>query len=362
MKHSAKRTLKVMLHVILCITMVAVFGNFCRLRTVAAQHPYKEYLSGVIVLALVYLNTLFLFPRLFKTKRTLLYLLWTSVSVVVASLLEMSLVFPDAMLVIGGQFTLPDGVLYFVEDGLCVLFRDFSVVAFSFAVMAMENYISQWNRMEIYLARELQLVETKDFKTKTNIRISIKDIAYIYQDQNYTYLNLSNGTKVFRYGTLMQMTGLLNDDSYVQITGKTVVMCNSIQRYDLSGVVVKVSPKNVLLPFSSMYQEIAMNRIFNLTGLHPYEEKTKKKPQYSASHKQKESAEKLIYNYIASHPKCKAADIKKNRSISQPTVNRILAQLKKDGLIEYVGSKKTGGYKATGNRQQKETFQETSLS
>ena len=30
---------------------------------------------------------------------------------------------------------------------------------------------------------------------------------------------------------------------------------------------------------------------------------------------------------------------------SQSTVNRILGQLKADGLIEYAGSKKTGGYR-----------------
>jgi len=34
------------------------------------------------------------------------------------------------------------------------------------------------------------------------------------------------------------------------------------------------------------------------------------------------------------------------RSISQATVNRILKKLKDEGLIEYVGSKKTGGYHA----------------
>ena len=34
-------------------------------------------------------------------------------------------------------------------------------------------------------------------------------------------------------------------------------------------------------------------------------------------------------------------------NLSVATVNRILKQLKQDGLIEYVGSKKTGGYRVT---------------
>jgi uncharacterized membrane protein len=37
--------------------------------------------------------------------------------------------------------------------------------------------------------------------------------------------------------------------------------------------------------------------------------------------------------------------LSKNLTYSSPIVHRILAQLKKEGLIEYVGSKKTGGYK-----------------
>ena len=54
----------------------------------------------------------------------------------------------------------------------------------------------------------------------------------------------------------------------------------------------------------------------------------------------------LLYAFIVEHPDCSASEIKKNRSLSQSSVNRILAQLKKEGLIEYVGSKKTGGYRA----------------
>ena len=50
-------------------------------------------------------------------------------------------------------------------------------------------------------------------------------------------------------------------------------------------------------------------------------------------------------DYISEHPLCPASDIQKYRRVSTATVNRILAQLKRENLIEYVGSKKTGGYR-----------------
>ncbi len=39
---------------------------------------------------------------------------------------------------------------------------------------------------------------------------------------------------------------------------------------------------------------------------------------------------------------------------SQSTVNRILGQLKADGLIEYDGSKKTGGYRVVNHKNQQQ--------
>ena len=52
----------------------------------------------------------------------------------------------------------------------------------------------------------------------------------------------------------------------------------------------------------------------------------------------------LILNYINGHPDCKGTDIMQFCHLSLSTVNRNLKQLKEEGLIEYVGSKKTGGY------------------
>ena len=59
----------------------------------------------------------------------------------------------------------------------------------------------------------------------------------------------------------------------------------------------------------------------------------------------KEKAE-AVFAFVQSHPGTRSAEITAGTSISQSTVERCLAELRKQGRIEYVGSKKNGGYEA----------------
>ncbi|MBO4382000.1 MAG: winged helix-turn-helix domain-containing protein, partial [Bacteroidales bacterium] len=52
---------------------------------------------------------------------------------------------------------------------------------------------------------------------------------------------------------------------------------------------------------------------------------------------------------ICKQPGCKSAEISAKIELSSRTVERCLFELKKQGLIQYTGSKKTGGYKAVNN-------------
>ena len=53
-----------------------------------------------------------------------------------------------------------------------------------------------------------------------------------------------------------------------------------------------------------------------------------------------------VFAYIQSHPGCRSTEITSETSISQSTVERCLAELRKQGRVAYVGSKKNGGYEA----------------
>ena len=56
-----------------------------------------------------------------------------------------------------------------------------------------------------------------------------------------------------------------------------------------------------------------------------------------------------IYSYIQKNPLAKHADIQQLVNKSDATIERYLKILKKNGLIKYVGAKKTGGFEIIEN-------------
>ena len=329
---------------------ILIFGGFTRLRTTAAPHLYKEYLSGVFVLFMLFLNNLIIFPVFFKTNRIWFYLLLTAISVLATCTFEMVLVSSDVLPLLRCQFSPAETRLYFITDGLSVLFRDILLIGFSFSLSALQYYFDKNYQKDIAMAQDMHVLEAIiDDKSKTEIRVDIANMSYAIQEKNVTYLWLKTGERAKRYGSMRSLMKILNKECYVQLTGSTIAICKNILRYDTTGVIVKGKPKNFMLPYSELFREKAMSELYEKTGLNPHEIKSTRKKEVQQgsehTHQQKNKTEKLICAFIAEHPGCSASEIKKNRSISQSTVNRILKQLKEDGLITYEGSKKTGGYR-----------------
>jgi hypothetical protein len=336
-------------HLLFCLFIIAFFGNFCTLRIASCQHIYKEYLSGVIVLMIVYANYFVLFPRYYEKSLFLKYSLWTFVSVIVAFLLEMLLVAPEISATYGApsrMFTM-EGV---VIDGFYVLLRDISFATVTFTTLAMNYYRKRALEHEIVLLEEYNMIEAKRRgKDTTLCRINLNAVSYCQQNDNFTQIHLVDGQVLYRDGTLRNFVKLICNHHGVQISRNVIVPYKNIKSFNQSGVVVKSSPQNVILSFTSSYQQNACIQIMQNTGKLESGDISRallpKQQSKSLTNNQRKQQRDILLEYISKHPNCSAADIKKNRRISQSTVNRILAQLKKEGLIEYVGSKKTGGYK-----------------
>ena len=79
----------------------------------------------------------------------------------------------------------------------------------------------------------------------------------------------------------------------------------------------------------------------NMDGVQPDIKEEKEKRNPSVPPKEKLDA---VLNYILEHPGCRSTEIASRTKYPQTTLERCIAVLKRQGFIEYTGSKKIGGY------------------
>lgn len=370
---------------VICATVVIlVFGNFCRLRHIAWPCLYKEYLSGVIALVPVFLNFYVFFPLFYLKNKNTNYLILTCLSVIIACLGEMWMVYPQIYSVAMYHSTAEAASYSVFIDGLCVLFRDSAFVCFAFLVKALcenrqyrhemesqvlvshhqiqaqmdenlisgNNEISADNQPDTLTTEKTKTAQKqlrgKSFEEKEMVLLDVDNILYCQQDHNYTYMYLVDGQRYFRYGSLQEVMGLLTDANGVQISRNTFVLYRHIVRYDHEAVYLRNphTDKENGLSISSYYRESAQS----LLGQHfrkVVTENRKQRKEFSditSDKRRKQTAS--VYSFIANHPGCSAVEIKKHKHLSISTIQRIVVILKRRGMVEYRGSKRSGGYYA----------------
>ena len=346
MRNYRKTILSLLANLLFCFVVVFLFGNYCFIRTAACPHLYKEYLSGVLALAMVYINALLIFPVLMEG-RLRAYILWNVVCTFAFSFQEMAMVFPDVFPNLHYQF--PDeAVKHFVFESFLVFLRNAAISASVFCVQVIPFLSKQIQNRDKILLKDFGSISAKD-ADKNGITVHLNVISYFQQNQNNTIIHLADGKRLFRYGSLKQLCQLVCTDYAVQTSRDTVVPYGNIENFTESYVTVKLSPDKIDIPITDQYKSSAIKELQSHVSIRePKRSKLKHPHTKTKGLSKKELQIQSIVDYISEHPLCPASDIQKYRRISTATVNRILAQLKQDGLIEYVGSKKTGGYRVVG--------------
>ena len=354
MNSKHRNVLRWISNIVFCIGLVVFFGTNCRLRPAACHHIYKEYLSGIAVLFIIYINRFVLFPGLYVKAKYWKYVLYTTISTLAAFVFEMVLVAPDLAYATISQFPLRDAFAYLVMDGFFVLVRDTAFAMATFTGQAIFYYNDLNKNKDRVLLAEFHAIEVYTLQNNKKVLVALDDVSCCRQEKNYTRFFLSNGQSFIRYGTFKDFSELLNETYAVQVRRGTLVPYSNVVSYNSLGVVVKSIPENIIISYSENYAahayEILSSRIKQGVVEKSITTKKKNPPKAKTAKKKNPQMRDLLYAFIAKHPGCSASEIKRNRSVSQSTVNRILGQLKADGLIEYTGSKKTGGYRVVGTQ------------
>ena len=182
--------------------------------------------------------------------------------------------------------------------------------------------------------------------------ISIDDIFYCCKNGNETEIYTEDGTKHTRYCTIKYLTQLFEDKDFIRISPSIIVPIKHIASCDGKEVVLKMMPWTET-PLTFRLDTQKFPHVVDLIEEHlpadqvsiifkqQVDENEDAKNISSVPPKEKLDA---VYDYIKEFPGCRSTVLIAHTSYSKTTMDRILSELRKQGLVEFRGSKKKGGY------------------
>jgi predicted transcriptional regulator len=359
------KKIKAVLFTLFAVLVLCAFNYYSLLRPAAYGALYKESITAIFVISICFLNYFVLFPILYKKRKFLLYAVSTFFSVLITAIAEEVLVYPQVSEIFSpiGDLTLHEYTIFLT---FILLIRNLCFVSLFLLVSLLEDSIRENKEINDSVKKINNLIiakcENGENKSKM-ITIPINDIVYCQQEENYTYIFTTAGNKYNRNCSLSSFAKELGNQLVVRISRGVIVFYKHVHSFDENNVYVAFMDKEKPIGFliSNAYKENAMRllkknttpRPHHVNELLPNPEQTQgieetiqiSNEMESACQTEERNNIQFVLDYINGHPDCKGTDIVQFCRLSLSTVNRILKQLRDEGLIEYSGSKKTGGYR-----------------
>lgn len=324
-----------------------LFTNFSMLRPSPVNARNKEYFIGLFLLFVCFLNAFVLHPLFVQKNRMTAYVVYTVISLIVALVVEFAWLYADIMGCALGHLTQKEANHYYWGCVFFAFLRDAGLLSFTFLSCEFHNNrVREKNTERLLIETEDNLL-VKDMNENL-VLLDYKHIRYCEQEQNVTKIYGKEDEVFFRYGSLKNFQSLFQDNYFIQINRKVLVASKFIKKYS-EGQLWLVN-ENAPFEVSPSFQ--------NQKGMRPTEQSTAKKgrKQIQGDNVAIDNIKtKKVYRLITNNPVISGIKISEQTHFSQSTVQRILKKLKDDGLIEYVGSRKTGGYRVTGTPQETTT-------
>ena len=336
MKHWYDKTsVQVIFHLLFLLVMWYFFGCNCHLRPIAYPDGYKEYLSGVIAVSVIYLNYYLLFPKFYTQRKYDLYWCLSVFSVVISGAAEMVMVAPNLLNMYSKSGYTDLATHFLLEESLLVTLRNGGLVLFAYALNTILWLQRESEEKDFSLRKKFNFLEVRDKEHKTLIRI--RQICYCIQERNVTSIHLTDGSTYLRYNSMNDLEELLGSEEFLRISRNVIVQKKRILQ--LNGINVEMEGnddgESISLEVGISYMEMVEEYMEQLISERFWSEAEIRNPKIE-----------LVYQYIKKHPNCKIEKICNGCHLAEGTLKRYLTVLKHNKRVEYRGSKKLGGYYA----------------
>ena len=339
------------LNVLFCLALLWFFTHYSYLRPYAGS-TMKEVIAALLLLFSLYINYYLLYPKLHKNHPVLYWLLVIVVSFLTACA-DLAVAYHGIMQCNAFIIKELGEFRYFSIHLLFIIGRNFAFNFFPFLFRERRLLQEALNTEVRIVYRDARMVDVADNKHHDMRLISKDDIYYCKQDTNYTRIYVTQGDYWYsRPGSMKYLEQLLGKDEFVRISSSLLLPYQYIKACNGSEVFMKKMTwmkEPLVFIIESKYCDQVAEQI-NLHLLAAKGMKNIKKQSVQSPKKRKPilpTQDKIdeVLKYIKEHPKCRSTEISAQTKFSSSTVERCIAELRKQGLVEHIGTKKGGGYR-----------------
>ncbi|MBR3467183.1 MAG: LytTR family transcriptional regulator DNA-binding domain-containing protein [Bacteroidales bacterium] len=344
-----KTIVTILLNILFCAALLWFFSRNAFLRPYLGSTA-KEFLSGLLLLTILYANYFILYPKLYRN-HTSLYWLSIVIACVVSGGVELSLGYSFIMQCYTVHTTEVEAHHLLSKHLVLIFLRNLALNFIPYMLRErkqLQQSLETESKVVYQFARMLDVCDDKN----NCQHIPIDNVLYCKKNGNETEIHTVEGIKYTRYCTIKYLEQHLGDKEFIRISASVIVPYQYIASCDGKAVTLKnLSRSEASLAFpldtkrapqiATGIDEYLRGNIEEKEDVQPESEEGKGKKEPSVPPKEKLDA---VLHYIQEHPGCRSPELISHTSFSQTTLDRCLFELKKKGLIEYTGSKKSGGY------------------
>ena len=352
MKHKHLKTIAVILLNVLCCAITIWYCSRNSILRPYAGSALKESICALLLIGSLYANYFLLYPK-FYPKCPQLYW-WSMVFLVVLTgTVDVAIAYPFIVLCNAQVIRLVGPFSFFSTILFLIIGRNLALNFFPYLFRERQHLRHSLEKEREIVYERVRMLDVTDKDSNIHL-VSIDEIFYCQQQRNFTMVYTVQNKSYARLGSMKHLEQLFGENEFIRITSTVLVPFRYIKSCKGNVVVMRKMPwQDAPTAFALEAKDSEETAESILEGLMRYKTlaggkgSSVKVPRQAVKRKPivpPDEKVRVVLAFIENHPNCNSVDIIAETQFSLSTVERCLIELRKNGLVEHVGSRRHGGY------------------